>query len=252
MSPRDLLARVTGEPLSAGGQSITRVLREPSASSEQHRRWPGSWSYLRKVMRRPWRARPGRLIAALLPEGPMGNEHVGHVFTRLFGKVWPAPPLWIPAVHLDSGARVVFGRPGAPTVDVGTAVRCSSAVPGLRRPVSLGADRFVDGGIASATHLDLVEKAALVIVVSPLSRVPLLRLLLRAEIGRLRRHGQRVVVFEPDDDTAAAMGWNFMDARRGATVARAAYRNTCRKLEKDVRLCALLRGARPSSPVAAF
>jgi NTE family protein len=250
LSPRDMLARVTGEPLSPVGASIARLLQHPPLPKGTRQRGPSSWAYLRRALRRPWRARPGRLIAALLPEGNVASEQVGHAFTRLFGLAWPAPPLWIPAVHLDSGARVVFGRPGAPRVDVGTAVRCSSAVPGLRRPVRLGDDRFVDGGIASATHLDLVTKAALVIVLSPLSRVPLLKHFLHAEIRRLHRRGQRVVVFEPDADTAAVMGWNFLDARLAPAVARAAYRGARSRLERDGRLRALLAHARTRPLVA--
>jgi len=38
-------------------------------------------------------------------------------------------PLWIAAVGLDDGERVMFGRPGDPVTDVPTAVAASCALP---------------------------------------------------------------------------------------------------------------------------
>jgi NTE family protein len=172
-------------------------------------------------------------MSALLPEGTHDNQPLGDLMTRLHPMRWPARPLWITAVQLDTGARVAFGRPGAPLVDVATAVRCSSAVPGLRRPVRCGPHRIVDGGIASPTHLDLLAEGApaRAIVLSPLSRFWPLRRLLGSEVDRLRRAGTPSVLFEPDCEVAAAMGWNPMDARRIRAVAFAAYHSTRARLE---------------------
>src|SRR5207244_13471989 len=105
---------------------------------------------------------------------------------RVFGEPWPERGLWITAVHLDSGDLVAFGAPGAPAIDVGTAVTCSGAVPGVCAPVRWGGRRYVDGGIASATHLDLVadHPLDLVVVSSPLSMVAPVGALLGAEAGR--------------------------------------------------------------------
>src|SRR5262249_36209204 len=83
-------------------------------------------------------------------EHPNGaSPHVGEGIRQLLHGHWPHRPLWIPAVHLESGSRVVFGREEAPLVDVATAVRCSSAVPILRPAVEVGSESFVDGGVAS-------------------------------------------------------------------------------------------------------
>src|SRR5581483_11211507 len=162
------------------------------------RSWrPASPTYLLRAIRRPWSVRPGRLLSALLPEGLSDNQPLGEAITGLHPAGWPARPLWITTVSLEDGARVAFGRADAPEVDLGTAVRCSVAVPWLYRPVSLGPKRYVDGGMASATHLDLLDAAEprLVIVSSPLSRFLPLRLLLRAELARL---ACAVLRFEPD------------------------------------------------------
>jgi len=53
-------------------------------------------------------------------------------------------PLGVVATDLQSGEKVLF-RVG----DTGTAVRASSAVPGVFQPVTIGARDFVDGGLTS-------------------------------------------------------------------------------------------------------
>ena len=223
----------------------SRDAAPPATPSRAHRRWPSSPAYLRAVAARPWQARLGPLVAALVPERASpaqptaGGAHLGDALHRVFAGRWPHRPLWIPAVHADSGARVVFGRRDAPSIDVATAVRCSSAVPGLRPPVQVGDERYVDGGIRSPTHADLALDTApsarrrTIVVLSPLSRFAPLRWLLRWELLPALRSGLDVIVFEPDRAVAGAMGWNPMDARRASAVAEAAYRGTRRRLERS-------------------
>jgi NTE family protein len=227
-----LRAGATGRPSSHEGARFIAAVRRLH-TDRSARLWPASVAYLRGLLGSPWRARPGRFLAALLPEGARSNAPLGEAFTSLYRDGWPERPLWITTVHLDSGERVVFGRSGSPDADVGTAVRCSSAIPGLRRPVRHGGHRYVDGGIASPTHLDLLADAAprLAVVVSPLSRFAPLRLLLRLEMRALRRRGVRLAVFEPDGEVVAAMGWNPLDASAAPGVAEAAYRSARRQLE---------------------
>jgi NTE family protein len=219
-------------------------------------RWPTSRRYLRAIAVRPWLARLGPMVAALLPEGGEHGPHLGETLQRLFPFHWPHRPLWIPALHVDSGSRVVFGREDAPLVEVATAVRCSSAVPGLRQPVDIGDARYVDGGLVSPTHADLAERAAagerrrVVVVVSPMSTFVVMRLLLRWELRALVHRGVDVVLFEPDRAVAAAMGWNPFDSARSFAVADAAYRATRHRLERgDVaRTLRLVVGARGDDP----
>jgi NTE family protein len=196
------------------------------------RRWPASPEYLLSAVRRPWRVRPGRLVSALLPEGVLDDLPLGETISRLHPEPWPARDLWITAVSLEDGARVAFGRAGAPLIDMGTAVRCSVALPWLRRPVRHGPHRFVDGGMASPTHLDLLEVAPrLVIVSSPLSRYLPLKLLLRVDVRRLQRQGSKVVIFEPDGPVLSAMSWNPLDGRSVSAIAKASYFAARRQLD---------------------
>jgi hypothetical protein len=76
------------------------------------------------------------------------------------------------------------------------------------------------------------ERRRTVIVVSPLSRFAPLRLLLRWELRPRVRRGVDMMLFEPDRDVAAAMGWNPVDGRRAGAVAEAAYHATRKRLER--------------------
>jgi NTE family protein len=227
LSPADLVARVTGRPLNADAQAIARNFVRPRkpAPDAGPLRWPGSRRYLAQACLQPWKVRPGRLAAALLPEGRVCLQEQANGLRRVFGDTWPDRALWITAVGIDCGSRVVFGRADAPLTDVGTAVISSSAVPSICRPIAIGSARYADGGIASPTHLDLVVDAPeidTVLVLSPLSRMPGMARLLRREVRRIRDHGVGVVCAEPGPGTRAAMGWNPLDLARAGAVAEAA------------------------------
>ncbi len=227
MAGRDLYARVAREPMSDEGAAIARhyvraaIGEGPRATPYT----PAALEYLRRVAREPRSLRPGPLVAALLPEGTTCLKDQAARLGNLFGGEWPSLPLWLTAADLGTGERVAFGRSGAPRTDVGTAVSCSGAVPGLCRPVSVGDRRYVDGGILSATHLDLVDdRYDLVVVSSPLSMFAPMRWLLRRELSHARARGLTTLAIEPDAAAMRVMGNDPMDASRGPDVARAALR----------------------------
>jgi NTE family protein len=176
------------------------------------------------------------LVAAAMPSGGIPTDAISGGINATFGGRWPELPLWLCAVDLRSGHRVVFGRPGSPPAPVGSAVAASCAIPGYFRPVHIGGRRFVDGGVHSMVNLDLLagEELDLVIVSSPLShsaRVPGLaadsllrhsmRRQLRREVEALRSRGVTVVAVEPSGRVTAAMGLNPMEARRRVRVSHA-------------------------------
>jgi predicted acylesterase/phospholipase RssA len=78
--------------------------------------------------------------------------------------------LFIPATDLDSGHRVVFGRPPWDDVPISAAIAASSAIPVFFEPVPIRDRQFIDGNVGRAAHLDLAVElgAAQVLVVSPL------------------------------------------------------------------------------------
>jgi len=180
--------------------------------------------------------RPGKVFAALTPTGTISTNVIGERIKMLYGNLsWPAQPLWICAVDLDSGDRVVFGREGT-DAPVGVAVQASSSIPGVFRPVEHAGRRYVDGAVHSPTNADLLADAGLdlVVIVSPMSEtrggrgpsIPGLRGVqarqLATEVKRLRDAGTNVVTFQPTPADVAAMGRNSMDAtRREATTETA-------------------------------
>ena len=228
MCARDLGARVRGRKLTPEGRAIAQHYVRPSHElppRSQRPPWrPGSLRYLSSAIRRPWRARPGRLVSALMPDGPVSLEPQAAGFRALFGDRWPDEELWIPAVCRDTGERVAFGSGNAPSTDVGSAVAASGAVPGVCQSVLIAGRRFVDGGIASAAHVDLLAATDedVIFVSNPLSLFPPLRLLLRREVRALRPANKQVVLFEPSADAAAVMGLDVMDVSRAGPTVEAA------------------------------
>jgi NTE family protein len=185
------------------------------------------------------------IVAALLPGGAIPTDAISSGIDAVYAGGWPSEPLWLCAVGLRDGKRMVFGRAGSPGAGVGQAVAASCAVPGYFRPVTIGGRRYVDGGMRSLTNMDVVKAIDLdlVIVSSPLSHAPgrpavaadtfvrqRLRGQLHAEVAALRRAGVPVIAIEPSRRVAQAMGLNPMDARPRGTVSRIAYASVARWL----------------------
>jgi NTE family protein len=201
---------------------------------------------LARAIRQPWTTRPAALAAAFLPEGRVPTELVAAGLRPLFDE-WPDAPLWINAVHLDTGRRVTFGRDPSPSPSVGDAVAASCAIPAFFEPVMIDGARYVDGGVHSPTNADLVAGLALdlVIVSSPMSIAGnglrfaadqparrLSRFALGREVARVRRHGTQVLTFQPTAAEVAIMGFNAMDESRRAPVTRSSYESARRRLSR--------------------
>ncbi|HEY5117599.1 MAG TPA: patatin-like phospholipase family protein [Nakamurella sp.] len=233
--PGDYVRRVTGRPMSAEGEAILGAL--PSLvdplPATRGRRSPAAPDLVRAVARRPWRYRPGVAAAALLPAGTRPVDPGAARLRSLF-RSWPTRSLWICAVDLRDGRRVVFGRDAS--ASVGDAVAASCAVPGYFEPVLIDGRRFVDGGAYSLVSLDLLAGLGLdaVVVSAPLStldwvaadpgnalRIPA-RAQLEREAARVRRSGTRVVVVQPDARMRRIMGTHTMVAAKRPPVALAA------------------------------
>lgn len=137
---------------------------------------------------------------------------------RVGTDAWPSgEALRITAVDAASGELVVFdGSDGVGLVD---AVAASCAVPGVWPPVTIGARRFIDGGIRSVTNADLAAGCEAVVVVLPL--VGFGSVAMAAELTVLERAGARTVVLTADEQAADAMGPNPLDPARRPAAARA-------------------------------
>ncbi len=97
------------------------------------------------------------------------------VDTRLgdFDGGWPDRPTVIVAFDLENGRRVAFGTDEAPDVTLPDAVAASCAVPLIYQPHVIDGRHYLDGGVVSGTHADLVlgstEPLDLVLVLAPMA-----------------------------------------------------------------------------------
>jgi NTE family protein len=173
------------------------------------------------------------LRAAALRAAPDGRRtldglrrHLDALGARFDGR------LRIAAVDRRSGARVMFGAPGAPPASVPQAVLASCAVPGMFAPVTIGDREYVDGGVWSPTNLDAAPggggSSILCLVPTALEGglAPLRAFSLTAvaaETLAVRARGAQVRTIVPDEASAAVMGPNLMDPRRTEDVLDAAF-----------------------------
>jgi NTE family protein len=240
LPPRDQLARAEGRAMSAEGRAVSERWPAPRRTAIRPTA-PRSFRPASPLI--ALRGRPGLALAGLLPEGSVPTADIVERVRTMTGGKWPTAPLWICAVRLGDGRRVVFGRDDV-SADIGAAVAASSAIPGYFQPVEIGGHKYVDGGVHSPTNADLLagEACDIVVVVSTMSgttaalRRPsftgrgLHTISLRTEVARLRRSGAQVLTFQPTPADVAVMGTNAMDPGRAGAVARRAYESATARL----------------------
>lgn len=260
--PDDFVARMTRQRLSEEGERVVRgmppVLTAPTGDQarEQSRRWaPASPELLRRAARRPWSARPGGVLSAALPAGRIPTEDVRAPFEGVFD-AWPEQALWICALRLSDGRRVVFGRDDlrGDAVSVGAAVAASCAIPGYFSPVWIGDERYVDGGAHSLCNADLLAGQGLdaVIVSAPMSTSDRLhpsrdhvwrsaaRGQLAVEVRRITRSGTPVLVLHPERAARRVMAGAGLDASRRPAIARQVLASVSQTLRQGHRVRDLL------------
>jgi NTE family protein len=195
-----------------------------------------------------------RLPAPLAP-GPLRHVFPGGLFDMTEGSRrftedlpvgWPAAPLWLVAVDIVTGRRVVLGRDGAPFTSLHQAVMASCAIPGFYQPVRVGPTTLVDGGTHSTTNLDLAAKANCDVIIGvapmawdtvsapcPAERLPR-RFATRAlaeELSVAKGRGARVLLLRPTAAEVRLHGLNFMRRNGWARIAQLAYDSAARMLE---------------------
>lgn len=142
-----------------------------------------SWAMVRDVTRGIFR-KGGRMslldllyaVQVSLPSGLFTLGPLERKLARLFAaegmsddfRALPSR-LFIPAVDLDRGRYVIFGRPGHDKVPISRAVTASSAVPVLFQPVRIDGADYIDGGTGRVANMDVAvdEGAGLIVVVNP-------------------------------------------------------------------------------------
>lgn len=116
--------------------------------------------------------------------------------SRVGANEWPHRRLMITAVDCEDGSRKVWTRDSnAPLV---AAVASSCAAPFVYPPATINGRRYMDGGMWSATNVDLARGSELVVVITPVPRRSPLAGALEANVEALRAEGAAVTIIEPD------------------------------------------------------
>ena len=220
----------------------------------------GSTGLLARAVRHPGRMPPLAVLSGLAPRGRGRLDAVTGLVAAAVelapknaadpGSSWaPHPATWIVAMDYETGARVAFGRPGAPPATLAEAVTASCSIPGWYAPVTIDGRRYVDGGTLSPTSLDLVAGRGLdeVIVLAPMVsfefdepgtvlgrlerrfRRAMTRRVLH-EAGKVRRQGTSVTILGPGREDLEAIGVNLMDPRRRLSVLETSLRTSAAAL----------------------
>ncbi len=120
--------------------------------------------------------RPGlsMLLGSPAPYSPAGlAEWVRTQIGTTACETWPEEATVITAFDIAAGQRVAFGTLDAPDVGLSDAVAASSAIPLIFRPWEIDGRLYVDGGVVSGTHADLVLGSGrpldLVLVLAPMA-----------------------------------------------------------------------------------
>jgi NTE family protein len=213
---------------------------------------PGSWRMALGTLLHPTRHSPSALLSGWLPRGFISTRAISDLVERFVEGDWPQHPnYWAVACDYASGKRVPFGRAGSPPATVGQAVAASCAIPSFYHPVGIAGRRYIDGGVCSASNLDLMCERGLDLVVclNPMSSLARMTArngaerfaaAMRAQTGRrlghearkLRERGTDVLILQPTAEDLAVMGTNFMARDRQEAVIERAIRTTARQLRR--------------------
>ncbi len=238
------------------GSQASTAARDGGADFRLHRTLPsvgpGSWRLALSALREPTRHTPLELMVGWLPKGLVSTEPIKDIVRRTVPSGWVGhPSFWAVACDYATGKRVAFGREDAPPADLADAVAASCAIPGFYYPVGIGRRRYVDGGVRSASNLDLLcdLDLDLVICLNPTSTLepagglnPLERLaqLNRTASGRrlgyeakkLKAQGTEVVLIQPTAEDLAVLGRNLMSGKRRHEVIETAQRTVAEALRE--------------------
>jgi NTE family protein len=285
--PWFMVAHSAGESFdgvyAADGSAASEADRAAGATFRLHRGLPaigpGSLQMAFTALSNPLRHTPLQVVAGWLPSGFVSTESLKDIVRRVVPGDWvDHPNYWAVTCDYGNGRRVPFGRLDAPNAQLADAVAASCAIPAFYRPVKIGRRRYIDGGVCSASNLDLVAGRGLdlVICLNPLSSgteleerrgggplqalAPLdprdwLGALSRQANGRrlaheaekVRRFGTEVLVIEPTAADLSAMGHNLMSGARRRQVIETALETTYEQLGQP-RARELLSDLPPGEP----
>ncbi len=251
----DMVAWQRGQATGLLGESVALAAQDGPLPPLPHWRF-GSVPLACAALLAPLRVPPWVAASAWLPQGRGQHTALRSLLAALQRPGdgppgWPGARTWIAAVDYDTGQRVLFGQPGAPRATLPEAVVASCSIPGWYEPTIIGGRRYVDGGVRSATSLDVLGGTDVqdVYVLAPLASTetdhplpPHLRMERRVrqvlthalvrQARTLAARGKRVTVLTPGPQDLAAMGINLMDPRRREAVLELSFRTSADALSR--------------------
>jgi NTE family protein len=196
---------------------------------------------------------PGRRLRHAFPAGLFSTMDTRLRLQEDLPETWPREDVYLCAADLYTGERVAFGHPDAPEAPFPDAVLASTAIPGIFPPVRIGERQYVDGGIVSATSLDLAVDAGCeaILCIAPLGYrneggiaepklwgPMLMRSLfartLKREVNDARARGVDVLVIRPWASDLAELGTNSMRNFDRAAIVELSRKSAARVLEDQV------------------
>ncbi len=218
-------------------------------------------------------------LAEALPSGLYSNSGIGRYVREALATKGVIDSfdalrrdLYLTATDLDNGERIVLGDAESewPDIPISTAVRASTALPLVYKPVDINGRSLVDGGIYSTTNVDVaVERgASFIVVVNPMvpyvndrnEQLPTVsggpvrriadmgvaaianqsfRLLLqrRLQLGieswRERYPGVDIVLFEPEPDDELMFSTSIMNYSRRLEIAIHGFETVTKRLAQN-------------------
>lgn len=241
--------RALSEPGTSEGNAPTDIFtRAWESPFELGQRVVGS-AYVvgRSFVRLPGPRMP-QALRRVFPAGLMSPDLEPGALDDLLPTEWPEKPLWLCAVDIATGRRVVLGRPGSIGADLREAVVASCAIPALYQPVRVSGTTLVDGGMHSSTNLELAAEfgSKLIICIAPMAydrrdtpglaqRLARRRFdhAIEREVLLARASGASVLLFRPSVAELALHGFNPMRKSGNDVVADAARRAARRRLSSE-------------------
>ncbi|POM26520.1 hypothetical protein BTM25_09210 [Actinomadura rubteroloni] len=151
-------------------------------------------------------------VLALEADTSTSDERLDAVAEHLPSPEWPATPLLLTAVDVETGAFTVWRAGGAATLE--QAVRSSCALPGVFHPVEIAGRRYMDGGVYSAASADLAQGHDRVVVLEPMAHLTRRDVLAR-ELATLG--SARIATVGPDAETAELFGIDLLSPKLWTT-----------------------------------
>ncbi|MGZ5959777.1 MAG: patatin-like phospholipase family protein [Rhizomicrobium sp.] len=197
---------------------------------------------MRFMARRPADREPPAELRAEIGAFALGAKTIAEdAFIASFGSIAGPNEKWprgfaCTAVDAADGSFHLWDESSG--VELGRAIASSCSVPGIFPPITIHGRRYIDGGMRSATNIDLVKGYRRVLVIAVLSNMAIdfMRAGIQREIDVLTSAGAEVELIVPNANCLEAFGNNLMDAsRRG-----------------DVALAGVVQGRAESARIAAF